>query len=106
MTDCAQNLDHILSTSQEGIRRAEETAQQLEMMQNMLSVAIMCGRETHFMYVDFSSALKHVMPQQAPPHHIRPQLSLRLHAWARTEAAEDPAKNAEMALQLSDELLE
>ena len=103
MTDCAQYLDHILSTSQEGIRRPDETAQQLEMMQNMLSVAILCGQETHFMYVDFSSALQHVMPQQAPPHHIRPQLSLGLHAWASTEAVDDPSKNVEPGLQLSNE---
>ena len=55
MTDYAEHND-ILSTSQEGFRRAKGTARQLLMMQNVLSDAKLFGEDIYLMYVDFSSA--------------------------------------------------
>ena len=55
MTDYAEHYD-ILSTSQEGFRRAKGTARQLLMMQNILSDAKLFGEDIYLMYVDFSSA--------------------------------------------------
>ena len=55
MTDYAEHCD-ILSTSQEGFRRAKGTARQLLMMQNVLSDAKLFGEDIYLMYVDFSSA--------------------------------------------------
>ena len=50
MTDYAENLD-ILSTSQEGFRRAKGTAWQLLDMQNLLCDAKLFGEGIYLMYV-------------------------------------------------------
>ena len=55
MTDWAENFD-VLSSSQEGFRRAKGTARQLLMMQNVLDDAKKFGENIYMMYLDFSSA--------------------------------------------------
>ena len=55
MTDWAEYSD-VLSSSQEGFRRAKGTARQLLMMQNVPDDAKIFGENIYMMYLDFSSA--------------------------------------------------
>ena len=59
LTDCMTDYaEHhaILSTSEEGFRRAKGAARQLLMMHNLLSDAKLFGADIYVMNVDFSSA--------------------------------------------------
>ena len=65
MMDYAEHHD-ILSTSQEGFRRAKETARQFLMMQNVLSDAKLFGEDIYLTYLEFSSAFNTIDHDKLP----------------------------------------